>query len=92
MWNEFECLACFETPTQLREMCTGQFSFEVGVLDDGEVIWQAIPIIHENYTKQYYCGHCGYTLKHKETQEPITDKEELIDWLKRYDAGEVPEI
>jgi hypothetical protein len=102
----FECPACFGQTVgvpdwRLRVMCSGKFSFEVEIIqaqDEGESEWKHEPHwadhpdIHEAFETRYYCGTCGYTLKHPETQEPITEDKDLIEWLKAYDRGEVPEI
>ena len=89
----FECPACFghtegKADWELRATYTGEFSFGIEILD-GEVCWEGAPVMYGAYPKRFYCGNCGYTLTDPKTQEPITEDEEVIDWLKKYDSGEI---
>ena len=81
---DFECPACFKMPAQLEEIITGGvITFPILDVTEDEVLWNTDYMnVHESWTDRYQCAHCGYILKDPETQEVITEVDDLVKWLK----------
>ena len=89
----FECPACEHT--MLAEIIRGAVvTCPIMEITEGDgPIWNTDYLkVHDCWTDRYQCDNCGYTLKDPETHDAITEVEDLIEWLKAYDRGEVPKI